>query len=378
VTRWVVVGGGTAGCVVAANLAAGLPDDAVTLLEAGTELGGAALVNAGLVVGPVDGSRHRLPLEPPAAIGVLGRAVLGAHPLAAPARLARRRGTRVTAADVYLADAAPNLAVRCDTAVARIVFADRRAIGVITADGEHVAADRVVLCAGAVATPALLLRSGVTDIAGVGAGLQNHPGCAIALDLAVGAAALDLPEVPDVTVTVELGEQQLVVLERTPGAPGMGALLAGHLTPVGTGAVTVPDPDGPPLVTLDANAHPADAAGLRAAAESAFALAQQPGVAAVTAGAYVDEHGTTLAGLRAGGEPAVERWLRHAANPYHHFAGTCRAGVVTDDIGRVWLYRGLSVCDAALLPGVPRRNPYLAVIDLAERLSSAWVAGLRR
>jgi len=39
--RWLVVGGGSAGCVVAANLAAGFPDDQVLVVEAGAELGGA-------------------------------------------------------------------------------------------------------------------------------------------------------------------------------------------------------------------------------------------------------------------------------------------------------------------------------------------------
>jgi hypothetical protein len=101
-TRWVVVGGGTAGCVVAANLATGRPDDEVLLVEAGPDhpastpadgdvgpyltdpsrlwsvpvaapagtylqgfgLGGASLVNAGVVVGDAGRYRHRLPLGP--------------------------------------------------------------------------------------------------------------------------------------------------------------------------------------------------------------------------------------------------------------------------------------------------------------------------
>lgn len=361
--------------MAAANLAAGLPDDEVLLLEAGDEPGGAARVNAGLVVGPAAGYRHRLPLEPPVALGALGQAVLAAHPTAAPGRLARRDGVRVTVADVYLADPPANLTVRTGVAVARVEIDDRRAVGVVTATGEHVAADRVVLSAGAIATPALLLRSGVTDIPGVGEGLQNHPGCALALELADGPAAAT---VPDVTTTVELGTAQVVVAERTPGAAELGGLLAGHLTPLGTGSVTLPDPDGPPVVSLDPAGHPLDAAGLRAAAEVAFGLARHPAVGAVTRAVFVDDQGTTLDALLAGGEDAVERWVRSAPNPYHHLAGTCRAGVVTDDIGRVWLYTGLSVCDASLLPGVPGRNPYLAVVDLAERLSSAWVAGLRR
>lgn len=358
---------------MAANLARGLPDDAVTLIESDASLGGASLRNAGLVVGGGHGYRHRLPLEPPAAIGRLGRAVLESDGNAATALLARRDGARVTVADVYLADPPPNLEVLTGVAVDRVVIENRRAIGVQAVGGEHLAGDRVVLCAGAVTTPALLLRSGVTDIPGVGLGLQNHPGCALSLELTGGAPDA---AVPDVTVTVERDERQVVVVERTPEVPSLGALLAGFLAPIGSGSVTLPDPEGPPSIELACD--DADVDGLRVAAELAIGIARHPAVAAVTGAVYVDDHGTRLDRLLAGGDQAVAAWARTASNPYHHFAGSCRLGVVTDDIGRVWLYSALSVCDASLLPGVPRRNPYLSVIDLAERLSSAWLAGLRR
>jgi len=373
--RWLVVGGGSAGCVVAANLAAGFPDDQVLVVEAGAELGGASLVNAGVVVGSSAGYRHRLPLEPADPIGALGQAVLAADPRAATVRLARRGGVRVSAAEAYLGVPPGNVEVRLATAVARIEFDDRRAVGVHTADGTHLAADRVVLCAGAVATPTLLLRSGVTDVPGVGEGLQDHAGASLAVRLVPGAV---VPGAPQVAVTVEAPDHQVVVLEHTPDDPGLAGLLAGHLTPLGEGRVTLSDPDGPPLVTLDRSASATDLVALRAAADDAFALARHPAVRDIADDVFVDAHGTTLDTLTAGGSEAVDAWLRNAPSAYHHAAGTCRLGTVTDDIGRVWLYTRLAVCDASLFAGVPRRNPYLSVIDLAERLSSAWVQGLRR
>ncbi|HWL43159.1 MAG TPA: GMC family oxidoreductase N-terminal domain-containing protein [Ilumatobacter sp.] len=374
-TRWVVAGGGTAGCVVAANLAAGLPDDEVVLLEASAQLGGASLVNAGVVVGGAAGYRHRLPLEPPGSIGALGRAVLAADPRAAPALLARRAGRRVSVAEAYLASPPANLTVRTGTPVDRVVFDGSRAVGVLTAAGDQVAADRVVLSAGAVTTPALLLRSGVTELPGLGEHLQDHVGVSLAVQLKAG---LGNPAGPDVAVTVEHGEHQVVVLDHIADHPGLAGLLAGFMAPLTEGAVTLPDPDGPPHVALDRAASASDTAGLRAAFDLAVALSHSAEVQAIAEAVYVDAHGTTLERLLAGGDSAVALWMAGAPNAYHHVAGSCRIGVVTDDLGRVWMRSRLAVCDASLLPGVPRRNPYLTVIDLAERLSSAWVQGLRR
>lgn len=94
------------------------------------------------------------------------------------------QGRRVSAAMGYL-DAAvrrrPNLTLRCDTPVDRIVFEGRRAIGVRLADGEVVAAGCVALCAGAVHSPALLMRSGVGPaplLSGLGIDVvADRPGC---------------------------------------------------------------------------------------------------------------------------------------------------------------------------------------------------------
>ncbi|WP_372789932.1 GMC family oxidoreductase [Paraconexibacter sp.] len=82
--------------------------------------------------------------------------------------LAQRRGMRRTAADAYLTPARerPNLEVRCGVVVDRVLFEGRRATGVAFTDAAGAAhtanaAREVILSAGALNTPQVLMRSGV-------------------------------------------------------------------------------------------------------------------------------------------------------------------------------------------------------------------------
>lgn len=100
-----------------------------------------------------------------------------------------RDGRRHSVVDGYLAPALgrSNLTVRTNSPVRRVVFEGRRAVGVEVAD-RVVRADRVVLAAGAIRTPWLLMRSGVgpaahlrdhgisvvRDLPGVGENLHDH------------------------------------------------------------------------------------------------------------------------------------------------------------------------------------------------------------
>jgi 5-(hydroxymethyl)furfural/furfural oxidase len=104
---------------------------------------------------------------------------------------------RMTTAVVYL-DArhrsAENLAIQHNTTVERIIIEGRRAVGVLLADGNMVRAPNIVLAAGALHSPRLLMLSGVgpaqhlihggidvvADRPGVGENLQNHPMLSIA------------------------------------------------------------------------------------------------------------------------------------------------------------------------------------------------------
>ena len=67
----------------------------------------------------------------------------------------------------------PNLTVQGDTLVDRVLFDGRRAVGVQTASGAQIEGREVVLCCGAIHSPAVLARSGV-DRPGVGRNLAEH------------------------------------------------------------------------------------------------------------------------------------------------------------------------------------------------------------
>jgi len=102
---------------------------------------------------------------------------------------------RVSTAWAYLTPEVrrrPNLEIRTETTVSRLLISEGRAKGVIARRGnvqEKLAAHRVVVCAGALATPAILMRSGVgpaphlgdcgietvQDLPGVGQNLMEHP-----------------------------------------------------------------------------------------------------------------------------------------------------------------------------------------------------------
>ena len=413
--RWVVVGGGAAGCVVAARLSE-RPDHEVLLFEAGPDhdagqdlageyddvgpfvtdsarlriehvvrragnspepywqgfgLGGSSLVNASIVVPDPDSAgqpTELLPTEEPWSDGPVGAALLATDPAAAHVRLARSERLRVTVADWYLRPVLdrPNLTVRTAAEVHLVRFAGRRAVGVELTTGEFVPADRVVLCAGAIRTPTILLRSGV-DTPGVGEGLQDHP--AFTITLALRPDVVD-PTAPTIAVAAVHDDHQVLALNHLPGSPGLGALTVGLLRVRSTGRLTLPEPDGEPLVELAQLSDPADAVVLCRAVGDTLDRLGDPVWFTVAEEAFVDAAGTPTAAI-AGSSERIAAWVPEHLGGHHHVAGTCADGVVTDG-GVVRGYDDLFVCDASIFRGVPARNPYLSVIGLAERTVRGW------
>src|SRR6267378_327734 len=83
-------------------------------------------------------------------------------------------GVRQNTGMVYLTEEVrnrPNLKISGDVLVDRVLFDQRRAIGVVTASGAQIPAGEVILSGGSYGSPALLLRSGVgpaADLAELG------------------------------------------------------------------------------------------------------------------------------------------------------------------------------------------------------------------
>ena len=413
--RWIVVGGGAAGCAVASRLAA-RADEQVLLLEAGPAdladsrqltadasvdtgprpshgtfvrpdvtvvrragatqapyaqghgLGGSSLINGGVVTGDVPADvAAMLPLERPWAHGMVADTLLAADEHTIEVRLVRRDGTRATAAEIFLGPhrSAANLAIRADTEIRKLLVDGRRVVGVVTATGEEILGDAVVLCAGAIETPTLLLRSGV-DTPGVGVGVQDHPSVRLAFDL--DPARFD-PTVPAISVTVERGSHQLLALDHVNPDLPLGVLMAGLLRVRSRGSVTLPDPDGPALVQLNMLSAESDVSGFAAAAIDLVNVVSRPDFRQAFTSVYIDDHGTLLSALHDADD--VERWaVATDLSGYHHVSASCRRGVVTDADGWVRGYERLAIGDASLFDGVPVTDPYIAVVAQALRLTT--------
>jgi 5-(hydroxymethyl)furfural/furfural oxidase len=115
--------------------------------------------------------------------------------------------SRVSSAAAFLdagVRARPNLRIEPETTVEHLLFDGTRCIGVSVIQGrsrQHLRARHVILCAGAIQSPAILMRSGigpvthleslgipvVAPLEGVGSNLQNHPVAYLATHFAKGA-----------------------------------------------------------------------------------------------------------------------------------------------------------------------------------------------
>ncbi len=358
----------------------------------GRGVGGGAAVNGGLWEVPSASDRARLaPLEVPpvpADLGVvvaperwspLDRALMTAAPAlgasaTGPVRLGRTMDGRALPGE--------GVPVRSGALVDRVLLEGRRAAGVRLAGGEELEADVVVVAAGALATPAILLRGGV-EVDGLGAGLRDHSAVAVSLALRPTARAPTADAAPTGAV-VRTGDIQLVPLALTgTDAAGLatGAVLGVHLGAHGTGSVQLrsPDPAVAAEVTFDPLGDERDRRGLRAVVRVLGRLARsqeltdiaEPGGVSLGADATPVE-------LADAGDDDLDRWLAgHLADVYHP-AGTTAAGQVTTAEGRLVGYEGVVVVDASVLPTLPRAAPQLTVAAVAGALAGRMVAAAER
>ncbi|MGV1008395.1 MAG: GMC family oxidoreductase [Dermatophilaceae bacterium] len=331
--------------------------------------------------------------------------------------VSQRRGQRESAATAYLRPAMRrrNLTVRAGALVLGIDVQGGRATAVRwVSDGRAhrvVAAREVLLCAGAIGSAHILLRSGigpadelaahgirsVHDLPGVGRNLVDHPvvpasfrasagsllaaqsagavaryllrrSGPLASNVAQAGAFVRTEEglaAPDLQLTFgpvflgDVGDSHVVA----PSEHGvtLGAIL---LRPASRGRITLrsADPVAPPRIdpaylTDDADAGPL-LRGLRLLLELAGTPALRP--YAQTRHAPAD---TSAAGLLA--------HLRATTTTMFHPVGTCRMGsdpaAVVDPTLRVRGLDGLRVVDASVMPAIPGGNTNAPTIALAER-----------
>jgi choline dehydrogenase-like flavoprotein len=298
-----------------------------------------------------------------------------------------RNGQRVSTNDAYLERARnrPNLVICGETLVDRVQFDGRRATGVVTVHGETIEACEVVLCAGAIHTPAVLLRSGVgvDDGLPVGENLKDHaatPGFEVSLRPHARMTAADAPVVTSVlrytSGLADAGPNDMQMLwfgavGPPPNGLAGGRIIGAVMRVFSCGAVSLrsDDPNVDPVVEFRMLTDERDLVRLRDCVRRMLDIARHPTVAAVSDGVLalttpLDELDT---------DDAIDAWLRANVTDYVHAVGTCRMGApgdpgaVVDPQCRVQGYEGLSVCDASVMPDLPKANTHLTTVAIAHR-----------
>lgn len=226
---------------------------------------------------------------------------------------------RVSTAWAYLTPEVrrrPNLEIRTETTVARILIAEGRAQGVIARRGgesEELKAGRVVICAGALATPAMLMRSGigpaphlgdcgietVRHLPGVGQNLMEHPSSGLVPFLKPSArqkGPLDyhIPIGYRFSSGVEgcpPGDMHMNFVTRAAWHPiggQLGSLFFWVNKSYSRGQLLLDPsaPDGPPRIDFRLLSDRRDLVRLADAFERAVGLATDPGLSSVVPGLY--------------------------------------------------------------------------------------------
>jgi choline dehydrogenase len=323
-----------------------------------------------------------------------------------------RDGVRHSVVDGYLRPALgrPNLVVRTGAPVVRVLFDGRKATGVRLRSGEQVIArGGVILTAGSLRTPQLLMLSGVgpaahlseygipvvADLPGVGANLHDHPMITPVWPVTTGTTLLDaqddtsraayrlarrgpLASVAQAMAVLPLrdGAPDLQVyftlLGFEPGLVPMGqpavTALTVLLTPVSRGTVRLRSANAgdPPVVDPAYLADETDRKALRQGLDQVRALFQAPALAAVT--------GPALYPAPAADDSELDAFISESLVSIWHPVGTCRMGRSADSVVSPRLavhgLDNLYVADASVMPAITRGNTHAPTIMIAERAAS--------
>ncbi len=328
-------------------------------------------------------------------------------------------GVRMSAAITHLNPVRHrlNLTVRGGVYVRKVLFEGSRAVGVEAESGGEVftlEADRVVLSAGAIRSPQLLMLSGigpkdqleqfgiplVQESPGVGQSLWNHLSAHVTFKVKDGKTLttdLDAPHFSLHYTSQGSGEindmvlrSSTVVDEREERVAGVRTMyLTGDVPPDRAARIscTLGLPDGSGYVRL-ASADPAVQPSFN------YRYLQHPndirrvreglrfGLRLLESDAYKDvlDHLISPTEEILADDDALDLWIRQTVGTARHVSGTCRMGpdsdpmAVVDQYCRVKGVQGLWVADSSVAPRVPRSGGlHPTALMIGERVVD-WVA----
>ncbi len=294
---------------------------------------------------------------------------------------------RVTTSRAYLTPevrARENLSIRPNVEVANLSIDGTRVTGVSLTNGETIEADEVVVTAGALWTPNLLMRSGI----GPADHLSEH-GIEVHADLPVGETLSDHigPGIryrhdgprggtagPAQSLLIGASDGTDVDYHAFPIAPPLSdgptefMMAVFLLRSSGQGKVRLADTDDN-WPTVIAPPLPDNATARLRHAFNRIAEWEESDAANALGCAQIEP-----INLRA--PEAIATALERNTLSYGHMVGTCPMGPVLDADCRVRGLIGLRVADASVMPTIPRGNTYLGCVMVAERIARKMLASL--
>ncbi|WP_169338060.1 GMC family oxidoreductase [Nocardia vinacea] len=304
-----------------------------------------------------------------------------------PVPMNQQDGVRQSTAVTYLAAARgrKNLTVRGGADVDRLEIVDGRPRAVVLADGERIDADLVVLCAGSIGTPSILMRSGIgpaevleqldipveVPLEGVGRNLRDHP-------------LVYMTYTGDAEAIGELLPPLQVVLTTSAAGPGGSAEIDLHMIPftlepgsilvavglvrpysIGSTEIRSADPGTDPRILLNLLHHPDDLRRLVRGIELTRQVMKSGPLAK-----YVGEE--LWPGPSAVTTGQLTQAVLEAKNTYAHAVGTAAMG----EAGSPWAVVGqdckvhgldaLYIADASVMPtivGVPTNTTTMMIAE---------------
>lgn len=291
----------------------------------------------------------------------------------------------------------PNLTIAGRSHAAKVVMnaAGTRAAGVLTATGHRytlAAGGEVIVSAGAVHTPGILMRSGFgrpADLAAlglraladlpVGEGLQDH--AIVFVEYATDSARLIPADMRPTNVLVRYssgvagtGSNDMALLATNHnywfGNTTAGiAIQLNQVASRGTLRLLSGDPLADPVLDLRLLNDESDMVRMLDGVERTFDLLADPSFAAIMAGPPKG--------------PRTRAEIRAQVMDVMHASSTARMGspddpaAVVDPDCRVLGTEGLRVVDASIMPTIVRANLHLSVVAMAEHVAARLKAGRR-
>ncbi len=300
-----------------------------------------------------------------------------------------------------------NLTVKAQVLVRRLLLTGKRVTGVeVESGGERfvVEAAEVILTAGAIASPQLLMLSGVGPaehlrslgipvlhaLPGVGQNLRDHPNVRVPVRVK-DDFPLD-PKAPRTQLALRYTAQgssdrnDMQILQSSFSSPiGGDPLQAEGIRftcilelAVGAGALQLAstDPTVQPRLDYRYLEDPWDRQRLRDAVRLCARLLEHEAYQDIVA-ERLEPSEQDLAS-----DDALDDWLLHHVTTTQHISGTCKMGPASDPLAvvdqhcRVYGLTGLRVADASVMPDVIRANTNATTIMIAERVADFVRQGL--